>query len=103
MMDREMIERALARFLYGEPVADDEGRIAGQIDNLLDIDALAEQAIVIECEVEQRASYFRSAGPFTLLWLPTADTSTMTMVRVKGHHGTPGKAIAIIVSLAPEG
>ena len=83
MDKREMIERALGEHLWSS------GLILGH-------DTLAEQAIVIECEVEH--GYLGISGkPYTNVIVYDIGAHIMD-----GHHGTPGKAIAIILSLEEE-
>lgn len=56
---------------------------------------LADQAIVIECEVE----HVHDMGPLT--WVGCTDRRGYIRVG-RGHRGTPGKALAIILSLGEE-
>jgi len=63
------------------------------------IDALAEQAIVIECDIKQ---YGKPYPVETELLFPTATNEDGGVLYFDGHHGTPGKALAIIVPLEEE-
>jgi len=95
---REMIERALERFWQ-----------VGQVTHrppipcpYLDFDALADQAIVIECEVEH--------GRYEDQYKPVYDKDVTYIqggdggwpLHYNGHHGTPGSALAIILPLPKE-
>lgn len=94
MMDkREMIERALGQCL-------DSGGL-NPIARESIVDALADQAIVIPVEVEhigeqpmRLASTFIQEDPNM-----AALHCNYIEVDLDGHHGTPGKALAIIVPL----
>jgi len=77
MDKREMIERALGEFLWAE---------LG--NTICGFDALAEQAIAIEAKVSHET-------------YPSEHTA-IDFLCPTGHHGTPGKALAIIVSLGEE-
>lgn len=55
------------------------------------IDALTDQAIVIECEVEHRG---REETAYTMILGPGLNSEFC----LPGWEGTPGKAIAIIIS-----
>lgn len=80
MDKREMIERALGSLLG----------VDFQCGEFMDInyDALVDQAIVIECEVDN--TYGAPESPWTLI---------RGEFSMQGCHGTSGKALAIIIPL----
>jgi len=87
--EREMIEKALVTSVSSYVPKPDW---LAYIKNISA--ALAEQAIVIECEVEHRSAP-QSLWAYT--WAGSLDK--ISGLAIEGHHGTPGKAIAIIVPL----
>jgi len=102
MTKREMIERALGPFI------DLGACYLGASASI--IDALAEQAIIIECEVEHFYEEIRNPNlrldltpddPPQEMWIKVAKTR-IGRHYLDGHHGIPGKALAIIVPLEEE-
>jgi len=93
MSKREMIERAWdALISIMESAAD---------VNVYDYDELfdnLEQAIVIECEAEHTFDPL-DGEPWTVVHIAS---DLIHNLFYEGHHGNPGKALAIIVSLEEE-
>ena len=90
MNKREMIERAMGPFTdLAACYLGGEGAM---------IDALAEQAIVIECEVEHGCT--APYKEYTKTFIKPIDSVWNLML--DGVHGTPGKALAIIIPLKEE-
>jgi len=91
-----MIVRALA----GIRCLIDRYDYDGMLTNpLLDLDALAEQAIVIPVRLEHR---LRCNGePYTDLWAAWYEGDSIYQSHLgadlQGHHGIPGKVLAIIL------
>jgi len=93
MNKREMIERAMGPFTdLAACYLGGEGAM---------IDALADQAIVIECEVEHgktESGFGMTDVPIQAR--PSLGSPYRWVIRsVEGHWGTPGKALAIIIAL----
>jgi len=93
---REQIERALGEFLWAEPG-----------NTICGFDALAEQAIVAPIRVRHIVSGQigrpERTVEITKISLgyehPERGWIDMPTKEIGGHHGTPGKALAIIVPL----
>ena len=112
MMDkREQIERALGQLWPGDSLkgllglanrafsTDSREAWAVELWSLL-IDALADQAIVIECEVEHDND---EHCPLTTIDYSDAETRHPQVLVIRGTHGTLGKALAIIIPLEDKG
>ena len=100
MDNREMIEKALGPYLLRHRFLKPGTNIAMIDIKSLDLDALAEQAIVIECEVEHSADFSDEVNS-TLIRDSTRHRRLI--YAMDGIRGIPGKAIAIIVSLERHG
>ena len=95
MDKREMIERALDSYL------DELDWNAFGLETAEFFSALADQAIVIECEVEHgktESGFGMTDVPIQAR--PSLGSPYRWVIRsVEGHWGTPGKALAIIIAL----